>query len=117
MSMEQGLLSGKAGPDRVFSPDDFRHDVGAWLPWFKLENRQRLADMFANWTDLTDKYNCTIAQLVIAWTAAQAGVTHVLCGTRTVAQGEQLANVGDIVLEAADTLRIREEATALGNPV
>ena len=35
--------------------DDFRNTSGEWLPWFKLENRERLLDMFAGWGDLTEE--------------------------------------------------------------
>lgn len=116
MSLEQGLLTGKVGMDRVFKEDDFRKNAGDWLPWFKLENRQRLLDMFAGWADLTDKYCCTLAQLVIAWTAAQPGATHVLCGTRTVEQGIQNAEAGSLELDPDDIQRIRDDAIALGDP-
>jgi len=72
MSLEQGLLTGKVGMDRVFNPGEFRTDA-AWNPWFLLSNRQRVLDLLAGWKALTDRYACTLAQLVIAWTAAQAG--------------------------------------------
>jgi methylglyoxal reductase len=110
------LLTGKVGMDRVFKDGDFRKDAGPWLPWFKLENRQRLLDMFAGWKDLTEKYSCTIAQLTIAWTAAQPGATHVLCGTRTVEQGIQNAEAGAFELDPDDIQRIRDDAIALGDP-
>jgi len=116
MSLEQGLLTGKVGMDRVFKEDDFRKNAGEWLPWFKLENRQRLLDMFAGWADLTEKYGCTVAQLVIAWTAAQPGATHVLCGTRTVEQGIENAEAGALELDPDDIQRIRDDAIALGDP-
>ena len=116
LSLEQGLLTGKVGLDRVFREDDFRNNAGEWLPWFKLENRQRLLDMFAGWADLTDKYGCTIAQLTIAWTAAQTGATHVLCGIRTVEQGIQNAGAGALELEANDVQRVRDDLVALGDP-
>ena len=101
----------------MFREDDFRNTAGAWLPWFRLENRQRLLDMFAGWADLTEKYDCTIAQLTIAWTAAQHGATHVLCGIRTVEQGIQNAGAGTLELEADDIGRIRSDLLALGDPV
>ena len=116
-SLEQGLLTGKVGTDRVFREDDFRNTAGEWLPWFKLENRQRLLDMFAGWSDLTEKYDCTIAQLTIAWTAAQTGATHVLCGVRTVGQAIQNAGAGAFELDADDVQRVRDDLVALGGPV
>ena len=85
--------------------DDFCKTAGEWLPWFKLENRERLLDMFAGWNDLTEKYGCTISQLTIAWTAAQYGATPVLCGIRTVEQGVQKAGAGALELEANEMPR------------
>lgn len=115
MSLEQGLLTGKVGMDRVFSPGELRTNA-AWNPWFLPANRRRVLDLLAGWKDLTDKYTCTLAQLVIAWTAAQPGVTHVLAGGRTVAQISENAKAGDLTLEAADLQRIRQEVVALGAP-
>ncbi len=75
MPIEQGLLTGKVGMDRTFGEKEWRSNLD-WNPWFKLENRKRILDMLASWSDLTDKYNCTLAQLILAWTVSQPGVTH-----------------------------------------
>jgi methylglyoxal reductase len=115
MSLEQGLLTGKVGLDRVFDPNEFRSNED-WNAWFKQANRPKVLKMLAGWSDLTEKYRCSLAQLVIAWTAAQPGVTHVLCGMRTAAQAEQNARAGALVLEAADLARMRNDAVALGDP-
>ncbi len=116
-SLEQGLLSGKFGPDYVFEDGDFRKDVGPWLPWFKPENRQRLSELFTSWSDLTEKHQCTISQLTIAWTAAQPGATHVLCGTRNVEQAVMNAGAGDVRLDADEALRMRSDVVGLGAPL
>jgi methylglyoxal reductase len=115
MSLEQGMLTGKVGMDRFFDPNEFRSNQD-WNMWFKLVNRPKVLGMLAGWKDLTAKYNCTLAQLVIAWTAAQRGVTHVLCGARTAAQSEQNAAAGALVLDIADVARMRNDAIALGDP-
>lgn len=115
MSLEQGLLTGKVGMDRKFSPGEFRTNT-AWNPWYILSNRKHVLDLLASWKDLTDKYRCTLSQLVIAWTAAQQGVTHVLCGTRNLAQLNDNAKAGDLTLEAGDLQRIRKDVLALGEP-
>ena len=116
-SLEQGLLTGKVGPDRVFAEGDFRNSADAWLPWFRRENRQRLADVFAGWADLTEKHACTIAQLTIACTASQPGATHVLTGVRSVEQATQNAGAGALELQAHEIQRIRDDLVALGDPV
>ena len=115
MSLEQGLLTGKVGLDRVFKPDEFRSNEG-WNPWLALPNRQRVLDLLAGWGDLLRHYECTLAQLVIAWTLAQPGVTHALVGGRTAAQVRENACGGGLTLEPADVARMRREVTALGLP-
>jgi len=116
MSLEQGLLTGKIGMDRVFQPTEFRSNP-AWNDWFIPANRRRVLDLLASWSDLTDKYACTLAQLVLAWTATQPGVTHVLAGGRNIAQVTENAKAGDLNLEAADLARMRKDVIALGQPV
>ncbi len=116
MSLEQGLLTGKVGMDRVFGPEEFRSNE-AWSPWFVPANRRRVLDLLASWQPLTDQYRCTLSQLVLAWTAAQPGVTHVLVGGRTLAQATENAQAGALELDAADLARIRSDVVALGEPV
>lgn len=115
MSLEQGLLTGKVGMDREFSPGEFRLNE-AWNPWFVPANRRRVLDLLAGWRDLTDKYDCTLAQLVIAWTAAQPGVTHVLAGARTEQQVRENAQAGSLTIDPDDLARVREDVVALGLP-
>ncbi|MFW6172010.1 MAG: aldo/keto reductase, partial [Planctomycetota bacterium] len=115
MSLEQGLLTGKIGMDRRFDEGEFRGNE-AWNPWFKLENRPKVLNMLANWTDLTEKYDCTLAQLVIAWTVAQPGATHVLIGARNTTQAADNAAAATLRIDPADLARIRNDVQALGDP-
>ncbi|MCZ7640995.1 MAG: aldo/keto reductase [Verrucomicrobia bacterium] len=79
-------------------------------------NRRRILDQLAAWKDLTDKYACTLAQLVLAWTAAQPGVTHVLAGARNPTQLRENVRAASLVLEPADLARMRRDVEALGEP-
>jgi len=115
MSLEQGLLTGKVGLDRKFEKDEWRGNE-AWSPWYKRENRARVLEMLAGWKPLVEKYACTPAQLVLAWTAAQPGATHVLCGARTAAQAVENAAAGALRLAAADLAAMRNSAVGLGQP-
>lgn len=115
MSLEQGLLTGKVGMDRDFGEAEWRSNAD-WNPWFKKVNRPRILAMLAGWKDLTERYECTLAQLAIAWTAAQPGVTHVLCGARTAQQALDNAGAGRLSLGPADLARIRSDVDALGEP-
>jgi methylglyoxal reductase len=111
MSLEQGLLTGKVGMDRVFKSEEFRSNE-TWNPWFKLDNRRRVLELLAGWQDLTLQHGCTLAQLVVAWTAAQPGVTHVLAGARRVAQIQETATL--VTLDAPTLQRMRWDVEALG---
>ena len=101
----------------MFEDGDFRRDAGPWLPWFKPENRRRLGEMFTSWSDLKEKHQCTVSQLAIAWTAAQPGATHVLCGTRNVEQGVMNAGAGAVQLDAEEVQRMRDDLLNLGDPL
>jgi aryl-alcohol dehydrogenase-like predicted oxidoreductase len=78
---------------------------------------RRVLDLLASWRDLTAGYSCSLAQLVIAATVQQPGVTHALCGARTVAQALDNAGAGDLVVADADLARIRRDVEALGDPL
>jgi len=116
MSLEQGLLTGKVGMDRVFLPGEFRTNED-WNPWYTPVNRRRVLDLLASWKSLTDKYACSLSQLVLAWTAAQPGVTHVLVGGRNLQQVTENVRAGELILEPADLERIRRDVVNLGQPV
>jgi methylglyoxal reductase len=111
--LEQGLLTGKIGMDRILKEGEARNSI----PWFKLENRRKVLDMLDDWKDLTEKYNCNLAQLVIAWTVAQPGITFALCGARKVEHSTQNAAAGDLELEQQDIQRMRSDVETLGEPV
>ena len=110
--LEQGLLTGKIGMDQTFPEGAFRNQI----PWYQPTNRQKVLNMLAGWTDLLEKYNCTLSQLVIAWTVAQAGITFVLCGARKAAHVRDNVGAGNLELNAADLTRIRRDVEALGAP-
>ena len=104
------------GVPHVFAKNDFRGSASDWLPWFRAENRARLKNMFAGWEDLIEKYQCGIAEIALAWTTAKPGVTHTLCGIRTVKQAMQNARAGSIVLEEQDIKRLNNDIKKLGSP-
>lgn len=115
MSLEQGLLTGKVGLDRVFARGEFRANE-AWNPWFASANRRRILQLLDGWRGLTEEHRCTLAQLVLAWTLAQPGVTHVLCGARTVEQLRDNAAAASLALPAGTVARMTRDVAALGRP-
>ncbi len=117
MSLEQGLLTGKINLERQFDKNDWRSDAGQWLPWFKRENLERLLCMFSQWEDLLEKYLCSIAQLTVAWTVAQSGISHILCGAKSVSQIIKNANSGSIALSDGEINRMSNDINNLGKPI
>ena len=110
--LEQGLLTGKIGMDQTFAEGVYRNQI----PWYAPQNREKVLNMLEGWSDLLAKYNCSLSQLVIAWTVAQEGITFVLCGARKEAHVSDNVRAADLELEAADLSRIRQDAEALGSP-
>jgi methylglyoxal reductase len=115
MTLEQGLLTGKIGMDREFSKDEFRANED-WNPWFKKKKRKRVLDMLDQWGELTEQYNCSLAQLTLAWTAAQPGATHVLVGARNTEQALENAAAAEVELSPADCERMSKDLDGLGAP-
>ena len=101
-SLALGLLSGMIGPERVFSGDDQRKDN----PRFSVANRQKAKDFATTIQPVADRHNATIAQIVIAWTLAQQGVTFALCGARNPAQALDNAQAGRLRLLSDDLAAI-----------
>jgi len=98
--------------DQTFAESVFRNQI----PWYLPVNRQKVLDMLESWSDLLVKYNCTLSQLVIAWTMAQEGITFVLCGARKQAHVTDNVAAAGLEIEAGDLARIRRDAEALGAP-
>ena len=101
-SLALGLLTGKVSASRVFKGDDQR----AADPRFSAENRQRAADFAAALEPLADRHDASIAQLAIAWTLNQPGITFALCGARDPAQALDNAKAARLRLDAADLAHI-----------
>jgi len=111
--LEHGLLTGKITMETKLGEDEFRSGT----PWYKPENRKRVIDMLNGWKDLTEKYSCSMSQLVIAWTINRPGLTHVLCGARHPGQAADNAKAGGMILSADDTIRMNNDIDGLGVPL
>jgi methylglyoxal reductase len=73
-------------------------------------------DLLEGWMRLCEKHSCNLPQLVLAWTLAQDGITHVLAGARRPEQIQQNAAAGDLSLDAASLEQMQRDLTALGEP-
>ncbi|MGV1784354.1 MULTISPECIES: aldo/keto reductase [Agrobacterium] len=100
-SLALGLLSGKVGPERDFAGDDQRKGN----PRFSQANREKIARLTRGLEPVAKAHGASIAQVVIAWTIAQPGITFSLCGARDPAQAVENA--------AAARLRLAENELAL----
>lgn len=105
-SLALGLLSGKIGPDRTFSGDDQRTDN----PRFSISNREKIARLMGDLAPIADKHRATNAQIVIAWTVQQPGITFSLCGARNPQQARENARAGSIRLTPEELNMISEAA-------
>ncbi|MCK7615328.1 aldo/keto reductase [Roseibium sediminicola] len=97
-SLALGLLTGKIGPERTFEGDDQRKDN----PRFSIENRQKVAQLMEVIAPIAEAHQATKAQVVIAWTLQQPGITFSLCGARNPGQAAENARAGRLRLTAAE---------------
>jgi methylglyoxal reductase len=105
-SLSLGLLSGKIGQDRTFDGDDLRKDNQL----FSIANRQKIAALMAEIAPICASHNAASAQIIIAWTLQQPGITFSLCGARNPAQAIENANAGSIKLSLEDITQINKAA-------
>ncbi|HEY9675558.1 MAG TPA: aldo/keto reductase [Waterburya sp.] len=96
-SLAQGLLTGKFGPDHQFDPGD--HRVKNKL--FKGETYQRVQQALNQLRPIAEGYQCTLAQLSLAWLIAQPQ-TNAIAGARNAKQASQNANAAQVQLTAED---------------
>ncbi|WP_371311875.1 aldo/keto reductase [Pseudovibrio flavus] len=107
-SLALGLLGGRIGPDRVFNGDDLRKDN----PRFSLPNRQKVAKLMEAISPVAEAHNATLAQIVIAWTLQQPGITFSLCGARDEKQAKENAKAGRLRLSSEDISLINTAAAS-----
>jgi aryl-alcohol dehydrogenase-like predicted oxidoreductase len=99
-----GLLTGKIGPEREFPDGDLRKDN----PRFSVDNRQRVQQMLEKFQPIAENHRITTAQLVIAWTFHQPGLTHALCGARHAKQAEENAVAGTVELSQHELSQMQQ---------
>lgn len=92
----KGLLAGKLGREHQFDPADRRLSY----PIFQGEAWQRAQDLLDQLRRLAGELGITMAQLVIAWTLAQPGITVALCGAKRAEQIIETAAAMHVSLSA-----------------
>lgn len=100
-SLAQGLLTGKFGPDHEFEEGDVRRKNKL----FHGEHYQRAQTALEKLRPIAAKYDCTLAQLSLAWLIRQPNTTAI-AGARNAEQATQNAKAGEIQLADADVAEI-----------
>lgn len=101
--LDQGLLAGAVPAERRFPAGDKR----AARVTFEARNRARVnAALGLAVRPIAEARGATVAQVVIAWTAAQPGISGVLVGARRVAHAVENAAAGRLELCAEELAAI-----------
>lgn len=109
----KGLLAGKLARDHVFVPGDGR----AKYPMFQGDEWNRNQDFLDDLRQIAASISATVAQLVVAWTIAQPGITAALCGAKRAYQIEESAGAMEIELDAATSQKITDALQRRGDTV
>ena len=92
--LAQGLLTGKIDPDREYPEGDQRR----FKDRFKPDNVRKVQAMLSPMQPIAERHGLSLAQVTMAWTLAQPGCSHVLCGARTPQQATDNAGAGSVEL-------------------
>jgi aryl-alcohol dehydrogenase-like predicted oxidoreductase len=111
--LAMGMLTGKMGPEREFGAGDIRGKQ----PRFSRENRAKVTALLSELKPIADRHRLTLTQLVIAWTASQPGLTHVLCGARTPEQAVENATAGSVEMPPAELQAMNEIVGRYGKEI
>jgi aryl-alcohol dehydrogenase-like predicted oxidoreductase len=103
-----GLLTGAISSDTTFAEGDFRgSEAGeAWEAMFRPDRRARSLALVEALRPIAERLDCTVAQLALAWTGAQPGVTSAIAGSRNPEHVRSNAAAGDVELDAATVAEV-----------
>ncbi len=100
--LAQGLLTGKITSERKYNKGDLRNNHSL----FTEENILKVNSMLEEFSGIAAGKNCNLTQLSLAWTFNRRGITHLLCGARTVKQAVSNAGAGEVELSAEEIEQI-----------
>lgn len=107
--LEMGILTGAIEKDYVAPKGTARYGK----KWFEPKNLAKAIDMMDEWQPLCEKYNCSIANLAIAWVLAQGDNINVLSGSTTKEELDENSKAASITLSVEDKNYIRKLAEAI----
>jgi aryl-alcohol dehydrogenase-like predicted oxidoreductase len=96
--LQRGLLTGKIGRDHKFNAGDTREGNKFYSP----ENIDRTNAFLQKLKPIAEKYDASLAQLVLNWTTRQAAMDCVLAGARDENQVRDNIKALDFKLEDAE---------------
>jgi aryl-alcohol dehydrogenase-like predicted oxidoreductase len=101
--LAMGLLTGRITPDRDYPQGDQRRHHDRFQP----ANVAKILRMLEPMEPIAARHRVTLSQLTIAWTLAQPGCSHVLCGARDARQAIENAGAGRLELSESELTAIR----------
>jgi aryl-alcohol dehydrogenase-like predicted oxidoreductase len=107
--LQRGLLTGKIKPGHVFNEGDTRHGNR----FYSDENIAHINAFLEQLRPLADGKNCSITQLVIAWTLVQPGITLALVGARNAEQAAHNAKAAELSLSSEELSFINTKLAGL----
>lgn len=108
--LDQGLLTGKVRADRTFPRSDARRRRPSFTP----ENRARVNGLLDRVVaPIGVEHDATIAQVMLAWTAARPGITTVLAGARDPRQARENAGAMALDLTAEERAAVDDAFASL----
>jgi aryl-alcohol dehydrogenase-like predicted oxidoreductase len=106
--LSRGLLSGRWSPERELSSGDFR----STNPRFQGENLERNLALVEALREIADAKGATIAQVAIAWVAAQGEDIVPLVGARRRDRLHEALGALNVTLDADDLAAIEDAVPA-----
>jgi len=111
-SIEQGILTGKVTLDRDFAAGDKRLDKN---PWFQPENLEKALGVLQETVQpIAERHDATLAQVALAWTISEPGITCALAGARNAEQARENAGAMEVALSEQERAEILAAFEALG---
>lgn len=116
--MQAGILTGRWDAARrdALTPDDWRRKSSE----YESPNFERTLDLVDRLRPVADELDCSMAELAIAWTLAQEGVSGAIVGARSPDQVDGWLRAGEVHLDgdALDRIALAiEESGAGAGPV
>lgn len=107
-----GLLAGAISMETTFGHGDFRGNGETWELLFAPEARRRLLGIVDELRTIAERLHVTVAQLALAWTFHQDGVTGAIAGSRNPDHVRSNSAAGDITLDRPALAEIESLLTA-----